>query len=66
MLHAIKSCKFGLKECMVLQGTRALEICTKCAPVEKGKSLETGKDLQVPSNYVAKPKANVVQLQRRK
>lgn len=65
MHHTIKTCKFGDKECMVLQGTRALEICSKCKMISKGVSTLTDEELRVPSMFVAKPRAVVTPLRRR-
>lgn len=65
MHHTIKSCKFGSKDCMVLHGTRALEICANCAWVSKGISTTTGDELRVPSNFIAKPLAKITTLRRK-
>lgn len=59
-----KTCKLGARDCLVLQGTRALEICLSCKMVERGKSLEDGVVLKTPLHYVSSPKANVINIGR--
>lgn len=61
----VRTCRFGAKDCMVLQGTRALEICLDCKMLQRGQSLESGEDLYTPLHYVAKPQAKVIQMRRK-
>lgn len=58
----VTKCKLGAKECLVLKGTRALEICLTCKMVERGTSLLDGEVLKTPLHYVAGPKASVTPL----
>lgn len=58
-------CKLGAPDCMVLQGTRALEICLKCKMISQGTSLNTDMELKIPSMYVAKPRAVVHHIRRK-
>lgn len=61
----VKTCKLGAKDCMVLHGTRALEICIKCKMVSQGTSLETDSELKLPSMYVCQPRATVTPIRRK-
>lgn len=65
MLNYTMKCKLGAKDCMVLCGTRALEICPNCKMVSKGVSTTTDEELKVPSMYVAKPRATVTPIRRK-
>ena len=57
-------CKLGAKECLVLKGTRALEICLDCRMVERGTSLMDGTVLKTPLHYVTSPKAHIISIGR--
>lgn len=59
-----KTCKFGVKDCAILSGYRALELCLSCNTVSHGKSLESGKELMTPSNFLATLKPQVAILRR--
>ena len=59
-------CKLGARDCLVLKGTRALEICLSCKMVERGTSLADGTVLKTPLHYVASPSASVISIGRGK
>lgn len=58
-------CRYDIPGCQVLNGTRSADICAACKLVSQGKSIQTDKELFVPSNYVSGIKATVHQIRRK-